>query len=154
MDSKQLSSDDTETLKLELKNSINGRQRRIRSGVFTSICGLFFTLTFYYLDIGRLSVALALVSFVIMLYGLFNIASWTMFSKSIKKLQNDFDNGVKHVGQFRISSYNHWTRKVTMDNGLKVDSLDIADDWKTGDQLYIEKLPTSDFILKCEKNAR
>jgi hypothetical protein len=68
-----------------------------------------------------------------------------MFSKSIEGLKRDINNGVKHVGQLK---------KVTLDNGIKLDSFEIADDWKKGDKVYIEKLPTSNFILKCEKNAR
>lgn len=154
MDSRQLSKDDIATLELELKNSINGRQRKIWSGALTSIGGLVFAVTFYYSNLGRLGGTLTLVSLVTMMYGLLSIISWTIFLKSIERLKSDFNNGVKHVGQFRISSYNLLTRKVTLDNGLKVDSFEIADDWKTGDLVYIEKLPISNFILKCDKNAR
>ena len=154
MDSRQLSKDDQETLELEIKNSINCRQRKIRTGILTIISGLVLSVTFYYLDLGRLGGTLVLLALVAMIYGLFSVASWTMFSKSIEGLKRDVDNGVKHVGQFTILRYNFLTRKVTLDNGLKVDSFEIAEDWKTGDKVYIEKLPTSNFILKCDKNAR
>ncbi len=154
MDSRQLSKDDIDTLELELKNSINGRQRKIWTGALTSIGGLIFTLTFYYSNLGRLGGALTLVSLVTTTFGIFSIVWWTTFSKSIEKLKSDFNTGVKHVGQLKISRYNLLTRKVTLDNGFKLDSYEIADDWKHGDQLYIEKLPTSNFILKCDKNAR
>ena len=154
MESRQLNKDDIETLELEVENSINGRQRKIWTGALTSIGGLILALTFYYSNFGGLGGLLTLVSFVTMIYGIFSIASWTIFSKSIERLKTDFNNGVKHVGQLKISSYNVLTRKVTLDNGFKLDSYEIAADWKTGDQLYIEKLPTSNFILKCDKNAR
>ena len=154
MQSKQLSKDDIETVGLELKNSINGRQRRIWTATLTSIGGLVFAVTFYYLNFGRFSVALTLVSFLAMIYGIFNVVSWMIFSKSIERLKNDFDSGVKQVGQFRILTYNNYTKKVTLDNELKIDSFEIHDDWKTGDHVYIEKLPTSNFILRCDKNAR
>ncbi len=145
MDSRQLSKDDREALELEIKNSIDGRQRKIRTGILTSICGLVLTVIFYYLNLGRLGATLVLIALVTMTYGLFNLVSWTMFSKSIEGLKRDINNGVKHVGQLK---------KVTLDNGIKLDSFEIADDWKKGDKVYIEKLPTSNFILKCEKNAR
>ncbi len=141
-------------MELELKNSINDRQERIWTGTLASIGGLVFTVTFYYLGFGRLSIALTLVSFLTMIYGIFNIAFWTKFSKSIERLKSDFDNGVKQVGQYRILTYNFLTKKVTLENGLKIDSFEIRDDWKTGDHVYIEKLPTSNFILTCDKNAR
>ena len=154
MDSRQLSKADQESLELEIKNSIDGRQRKIKTGIFTSISGLVLTMIIYYLNLGRMGATLILLALVTMTYGLFNVASWTMFAKSIDKLKRDIDNGVKHVGQFTILSYNFLTRKVTLDNGLKLDSFEIPDNWKKGDKLYIEKLPTSNFILKCDKNAR
>jgi len=40
-----------------------------------------------------------------------------MFSKSIRTLKSDIENGVKDVGESEILSYNYLTRMVKLDNG-------------------------------------
>jgi hypothetical protein len=154
MDSMQLDKEDKETLKLELINSANGRLRKIRTGILTVVIGLTSTLIFYTSDFGRLSAALTLISILAVVFGLFNIISWFLFSKSIEKLKKDFDNGTKLSNELRISGYNFLTKRIALDNGLKIDSFEIQEEWQKGDLIYIEYLPTSNFILKCGKNAR
>ena len=151
MDGRELSQTDRETLKLELKNSIDGRQRNIKGGIFTFVGGLALGATFYYLELGRLDTAITLISAVTVIVGLFNLTSWFLFSKSIAKLTRDIEKGIKNVGQFEILSYNPLTRKVTLDKGFKIHSFEITYDWKMGDQIYIERLPTSNFILSVTK---
>ena len=154
MDSMQLSKEDKETLRLELINSANGRLKKIRSGILTIVVGLTSTLIFYASDFGRLSAALTLISILAVVFGLFNIISWFLFSKSIEKLKKDFDNGTKLSKELRISSYNFLTKRIALENGLKIDSFEIQEEWQKGDLIYIEYLPTSNFILKCGKNVR
>ena len=154
MDSMQLNNEDKEILNLELRNSANGRLRKIRTGILIIVIGLTSTLIFYNSDFGRLSAPLTLISILAVVYGLFNTVSWYIFSKSIDKLKKDCDNGTKRSKELRISSYNFFTKRITLDNGLKIDSFEIREEWKKGDLIYIEYLPTSNFILRCGKNAR
>ncbi len=154
MDKKVLDQADKETLTIELTNSVKGRLRNIKISIGTMVTGLILFLAFYNLNLGQLGTAATLISIIIFAYGLFNTISWFFFSRATEKLENDINKGVKLSGQVRILGYNFLTRKITLDNGLKIDAYEIRDRWTTGDLLYIEQLPTSDFILKCEKNER
>ena len=69
-------------------------------------------------------------------------------------MKKDFDNGTKRAEQLKVLGYNFVTKKITLDNGLRIDSFEIQDEWKKGDLLYIEYLPISNFVLKCSKNGR
>ncbi len=150
METRELNKEDRETLELELTNSIKGRLMNMRNGALTVFIGLVLTLIFYFFNIGQFGGKATIISVIVLFYGLFNFTWWFLSSKSNDKFKNDIENGLKNVGQSKILSYNILTKKITMDNGLKIDSFELANNWKKGDQLYIERLPTSNFILKCK----
>lgn len=154
MDRRELTKIDKETLDLELRKSILGRKRNIKKGYLIVVGGTALGVTSYLLGLERVSSAITILSLLMVFFGLFNLTSWFLFSNSIDKLKIDIENGIKNVGQFEILRYNPATRKVTLNNGFKIDRFEIPDDWKKGDWIYIERLPTSNFILKCDRNAR
>lgn len=154
METRELNKDDREKLKLELTNSIKGRLTNIKKGAFTALAGLVLTSAFYFYNIGPSSGMATIISIVILFYGLINCIWWFLVARSNNQFKNDIDKGVKLVGHGKISSYNFLTKKITLDNGLKIDRFEITGHWKKGDHIYLEQLPTSNFILKCDnKNA-
>jgi len=153
MGSVGLNKEDRETLELELRNCAAGRLRKIRTGIWTILIGLISSLIFNNSAFGRLSTILTLISTLIVAYGIVNSISWFLFSTSMEKMKKDFDNGTKRSEQLKVLGYNFVTRKITLDNGLKIDSFEIHDEWKKGDLFYIEYLPISNFVLKCGKNS-
>jgi hypothetical protein len=113
--------------------------------------GLILGVTFIYVRLGRLSEIVIILSFLSFFYGSYSLTSWFLFYKKIDKLDNDIRNGIKSVGLSSILRYNFITKKVKLENGLMIDSFDLQEEWKKGDRFYIERLPTSEFVLKCEK---
>ncbi len=152
MDSHPLTDDDRQLIHLELTNSTNARHRKRRQGFIIFLLGILIAITFYYSN-GRVTPLLTLASLAALVFGLFTAVSWTLFSRQIAKLQSDFDNGRKHIGNHRISGYNSFTKKVFLDNGLKIDHFELSGEWAVGDHVYIELLPISGFVLKCDHKS-
>jgi hypothetical protein len=161
MNEKILTPEEKRLLEEEKTNSEKGRERNIKKGITIVLVSVTVILLTSLVDssdlsqeMSRLLGAVKAISVFSTILGTFSLYHWLRRAKKENdKLNYDITNGKKISGRFKIVGYNFFSREVKLDNGISIDRYNVGAGWKKGDVFDVEYLPTSLYILKCDKDA-
>ena len=138
---------DSRDLEISLEELENTR----KSYKLTLVIGVSVTLAFLcytsYAYDGEFDWRIFIMSFLLIGYIFFG-GLWGLYRQS-KRLEADIRKGVKVEGKSIIISYNKFKHNVKLEDGFRIESIDIDGSWKVGDLIFYSYLPKSKRIISA-----